>query len=341
MAAATQSDADREKSVGNEHFKKGDYLKAAACYTKSIKADPANHVIYANRAQAFLKLNKVARALEDADKCIELAPEYVKGHVRKATALAVLGRKTEAEQAMLHACRLEPTNRDIIQLGVQICGKEFVRQAAALRRAPDSATPTAAAAAATPTNGAADAPIPAKPDAASAGAKALVNLSPEEFATEAIRTTIAELLEKKTLQPRVYMQPSPPRFKTRKDKGTQPATPGEEPALGVMQIAQAFESPETLAQLIPALRAHAKDQFKAQAAALAVLKSSIAFPRVWHSKGSRWPFDEACEGIFMQLEHPRGRAMWFTHIEDANELKIGATVSLDPAEFGILPRLFT
>jgi len=43
----------------------------------------------------------------------------------------------------------------------------------------------------------------------------------------------------------------------------------------------------------------------------------------------------------MQLEHPRGRAMWFTHIEDANELKIGATVSLDPAEFGILPRLFT
>lgn len=85
---------------------------------------------------------------------------------------------------------------------------------------------------------------------------------------------------------------------------------------------QAFDSPETLSQVIPAVRTHVNEKFKAQAAALAVLKSSIACPRVWEGKGSRWQFEQGCEGIFMQLEHPQGRRMWFTHIEDKSSLKV-------------------
>merc|ERR1719454_1678137 len=87
MAAQT----DEHKAQGNEHFKAGEYLKAAASYTKAIKAAPDNHVLYSNRAQAFLKLNKVVKALEDADKCIELAPNFVKGYHRKASALHAMG----------------------------------------------------------------------------------------------------------------------------------------------------------------------------------------------------------------------------------------------------------
>ena len=53
------SAGEAEKVAGNAHFKAGEYLKAAASYTKAIKADPSNHVLYSNRAQAFLKINKV------------------------------------------------------------------------------------------------------------------------------------------------------------------------------------------------------------------------------------------------------------------------------------------
>ena len=55
-----------------------------ASYTKAIKAEPENHVFFSNRSQAFLKLSKVTKALEDADKCIALAPTFVKGYHRKA-----------------------------------------------------------------------------------------------------------------------------------------------------------------------------------------------------------------------------------------------------------------
>jgi stress-induced-phosphoprotein 1 len=78
------------KDEGNEFFKQGEHLKAAASYTKAIKAEPLNHVYYSNRSQAFLKLSKITKAVEDADKCIQLAPDFVKGYHRKAAALAAL-----------------------------------------------------------------------------------------------------------------------------------------------------------------------------------------------------------------------------------------------------------
>ena len=63
------------KDEGNAFFKSGEYLKAAASYTKAIKAEPDNHVYYSNRSNAFLKLSKVQKALEDAD-----ADVYTGGH---------------------------------------------------------------------------------------------------------------------------------------------------------------------------------------------------------------------------------------------------------------------
>ena len=95
-----QSPAEEHKAAGNDAFKAGDYLKAAAAYTKAIKADPANHVYYSNRSQAFLKLSKVTKALEDAEKCISLAPDFVKGYHRKASALHALGEPKRTQEAV-------------------------------------------------------------------------------------------------------------------------------------------------------------------------------------------------------------------------------------------------
>lgn len=248
-----------DKAAGNEHFKSGDYLKAAACYTKAIKSDPANHVLYSNRAQAFLKINKIARALEDADRCIELAPDFVKGYHRKAVALQALDRKKEAAGVAMRACEMDPGNRELLSLGKQLGGKEFAHRIAAIRKAAADATAPAAEApppAAPPAAPAKPAPPAAEPAAAKAGggpAKSLANLSAEEFAIEMIRSSLSELVQAGTLQPKVFMQPSPPRFKTRKDKGSGGA--GEEAALGVMQIAQVRLRPTADAESPPAASA--------------------------------------------------------------------------------------
>ena len=43
--------------------------------------------IYSNRSASFLKLSKVSQALSDAERCIELRPDWDKAYFRKATAL--------------------------------------------------------------------------------------------------------------------------------------------------------------------------------------------------------------------------------------------------------------
>ncbi len=43
-----------------------------------------------NRSAALLKLNKVTKALEDAEKCIELRPDWDKGYFRKGNVLEEL-----------------------------------------------------------------------------------------------------------------------------------------------------------------------------------------------------------------------------------------------------------
>ena len=59
-----------------------------------------------NRCAAFLKLNKVTKALSDAEACIGLKPEWEKGFFRKGCVLEVLGRREEALAAFQQAAKL-------------------------------------------------------------------------------------------------------------------------------------------------------------------------------------------------------------------------------------------
>lgn len=131
MVEATAGPGAAYKDEGNTHFKAGEFLKAAASYTKAIKAEPANHVFYSNRSQAFLKLSKVGKALEDADKCISLCPEFVKGYHRKASALHASNRSDDAVEVLLTAIELGLDNNELVRMGIQIKGKSFVPMAAA------------------------------------------------------------------------------------------------------------------------------------------------------------------------------------------------------------------
>jgi tetratricopeptide (TPR) repeat protein len=54
--------------------------------------DPDNHVFYSNRSAAYMKSDSISKALKDAEKCVELAPEWSKGYSRLGAAQQALKR---------------------------------------------------------------------------------------------------------------------------------------------------------------------------------------------------------------------------------------------------------
>ncbi len=66
------------KDEGNAAFKLGKWGLAIKCYTSGIREDPNNHLLYSNRCAAWLKMSKDHKALEDAEKCIQLQPLWAK-----------------------------------------------------------------------------------------------------------------------------------------------------------------------------------------------------------------------------------------------------------------------
>jgi stress-induced-phosphoprotein 1 len=62
-------------------------LSASEKFTEAIALDPANHVLYSNRSGSYASLKDFDKALADANKVIEIKPDWVKGYTRKAAAM--------------------------------------------------------------------------------------------------------------------------------------------------------------------------------------------------------------------------------------------------------------
>jgi len=74
----------------------GKISEAIANYTKAINLDGSNHVFFSNRSAAYLKKGDGNNALEDANSCIALNPEFTKGYSRKGAALHALKRYNDS-----------------------------------------------------------------------------------------------------------------------------------------------------------------------------------------------------------------------------------------------------
>lgn len=90
------------------------FVPAIEKYTQAIELTPNSAVLYANRAFANIKIENfgycitllsftasvymyfIRRAIQDAQKAIELDKTYVKGYYRMATAKLALGKHKEA-----------------------------------------------------------------------------------------------------------------------------------------------------------------------------------------------------------------------------------------------------
>ncbi|EWM23747.1 stress-induced protein [Nannochloropsis gaditana] len=84
--------AERYKDEGNAAFKEGRYKEALALYTQGVAIDPDNHVLYSNRSAAFLKESERGKALKDAERLMEIKPDWPKSYSRKGAAQHALTR---------------------------------------------------------------------------------------------------------------------------------------------------------------------------------------------------------------------------------------------------------
>ena len=99
------------KDKGNQAFQAGDVQGAISFFTQAIDLDPDNHVFYSNRAAAYMKADSKSKALHDAEKCVEMAPEWAKGYSRLAAAQQSLKRYDAAIENFKKCIEFEPNNK--------------------------------------------------------------------------------------------------------------------------------------------------------------------------------------------------------------------------------------
>ncbi len=70
--------AEQLKNSGNKCFKNGDYEEAESLYSQAIQKNSANPLLFTNRANARLKLEKWEGVIDDCIRSIELLAENMK-----------------------------------------------------------------------------------------------------------------------------------------------------------------------------------------------------------------------------------------------------------------------
>ena len=88
-----------KKDEGNKAFNELKFDLSIKLYSEAIELNSKNHIYYSNRAEAYLKIYEWKKAKEDAEKCIELAPNFKKGYLRYLKA-----ESKEAEDGCFDYC---------------------------------------------------------------------------------------------------------------------------------------------------------------------------------------------------------------------------------------------
>jgi stress-induced-phosphoprotein 1 len=108
------STAEECKANGNKALLAKNYSEAIEHYTSAIHKDGSNHVYYSNRSAAYLSKGDANNALEDADACIGLNPDFAKGYSRKGAALHSLKRYNDSIQVYESALEKFPNDKGLL-----------------------------------------------------------------------------------------------------------------------------------------------------------------------------------------------------------------------------------
>ncbi|KAF3432919.1 hypothetical protein FNV43_RR24021 [Rhamnella rubrinervis] len=99
--------SDLEKKA-KEAFFDDHFELAVDLYSQAIALNPKNAELYADRAQANIKLSNLTEAVADANKAIELEPAMSKAYLRKGTACFKLEEYQTAKAALETGASLAP-----------------------------------------------------------------------------------------------------------------------------------------------------------------------------------------------------------------------------------------
>jgi L1 cell adhesion molecule like protein len=102
--------AQEAKALGNKEFVAGQFDAAAKHFTAAIENDPTDHVFFSNRSACYASVGKLNAAIEDAEKCVELKPDWGKGYSRLGLALFKKGDLAGAQKAYSAGLACDPNN---------------------------------------------------------------------------------------------------------------------------------------------------------------------------------------------------------------------------------------
>eukprot|EP01012_Entosiphon_sulcatum_P015824 TRINITY_DN2079_c0_g1_i1.p1 TRINITY_DN2079_c0_g1~~TRINITY_DN2079_c0_g1_i1.p1 ORF type:complete len:569 (-),score=117.53 TRINITY_DN2079_c0_g1_i1:54-1733(-) len=108
--ADVAAEVNEYKAKGNAAFQAGKNSEAINWFTTAIGLDPTNHILYSNRSAAYCADKQYGRALTDANKVVEIKPDWAKGWARKGAAHHGKGEVKEAIAAYKKGLELEPGN---------------------------------------------------------------------------------------------------------------------------------------------------------------------------------------------------------------------------------------
>ncbi|KAJ3351765.1 hypothetical protein HDU83_008667 [Entophlyctis luteolus] len=113
--ASKMEQSEELKRKGNSLFSEGNLEQALEAYKEAIKLDSSNSAAFSNASLTLLKLGKANEALDMAERCIMLRPEWVKGYYRKGNALLSLEKYSEAVFSFQTGLKISPDDSELKQ----------------------------------------------------------------------------------------------------------------------------------------------------------------------------------------------------------------------------------
>jgi len=107
-------EAIEEKAKGDDYFRQSEYRAAVQCYNRTLERNPDSYITLTNRAAARLTYEtekfKVEEILEDAERALEINPQWHKAKFRQGIILCKLHRYDEAIWALEEGQRMDKSN---------------------------------------------------------------------------------------------------------------------------------------------------------------------------------------------------------------------------------------
>ncbi|EPS61444.1 hypothetical protein M569_13353 [Genlisea aurea] len=123
---ATDLERKAKEAFIDDHFE-----LAIELYTGAIELAPNNPELFADRAQANIKLQNFTGAVSDANKAIKLDPSNAKAYLRKGTACLKLEEYQTAKAALEIGASLSPEDSRFTKL-IKECDERIAEEAAEL-----------------------------------------------------------------------------------------------------------------------------------------------------------------------------------------------------------------